>query len=242
MRATVQFADVFRATLGQIARDADIPASTRKVGNGVDHRGTWHEEILNGHRRSVLANQLVPAERNSPGGVEQPFEARYSADMKTTVPSVEGRFRRFPDHCAVTLGTYNQVISGALTRPRVDVVARTLDDGLKLAIEIKSVHEAAGRAMWNRVSDLRSFGVNFHLKFPYAVCGGIIAVPGTMPGESRIPWLIHRLEQVLDRVSGRVDEGAAGQRFGRAPMARTTRASDAAVSSPARRPRCWRRI
>ncbi len=104
-------------------------------------------------------------------------------------------------------------IAGALSRPRVDVSETSLEDGLKLGIEIKTVNEAAGRAMWNRVGDLRSFAVNYHLKFPYAVCGGVITVPDVMPGEPNLGVLIRRVERVLARVNGRPDEGSAPHRL-----------------------------
>jgi hypothetical protein len=104
-------------------------------------------------------------------------------------------------------------IAGALSRPRVDVVEATMEDGLKLGIEIKTVNEAAGRAMWNRVGDLRSFAVNYHLKFPYAVCGGVITVPDRMEGEPNLPRLIQRAALVLSRVNRRPDEGAAPHRL-----------------------------
>jgi hypothetical protein len=104
-------------------------------------------------------------------------------------------------------------IAGALSRPRVDVSETSLEDGLKLGIEIKTVNEAAGRAMWNRVGDLRSFAVNYHLKFPYAVCGGVITVPDAMPGEPNLLGLIRRVERVLARVNGRPDESSAPHRL-----------------------------
>lgn len=50
-------------------------------------------------------------------------------------------------------------------------------DGLRLAIELKPVNLAVGRAIWNRFGDLRTFAVNLHLKFPFAVIGGVLVIP-----------------------------------------------------------------
>jgi hypothetical protein len=50
-------------------------------------------------------------------------------------------------------------------------------DGLRLAVELKPVNLAVGRAIWNRFGDLRTFAVNLHLKFPFAVVGGVLVVP-----------------------------------------------------------------
>jgi hypothetical protein len=44
-------------------------------------------------------------------------------------------------------------------------------------VEIKPVNLAVGRALWNRFGDIRAFAVNIHLKFPFAVVGGVLAVP-----------------------------------------------------------------
>jgi hypothetical protein len=50
-------------------------------------------------------------------------------------------------------------------------------DGLRLAVEIKPINLAVGRAVWNRFGDVRAFAVNIHLKFPFAVVGGVLVIP-----------------------------------------------------------------
>jgi hypothetical protein len=50
-------------------------------------------------------------------------------------------------------------------------------DGLRMAVEIKPVNLAVGRAAWNRFGDIRAFAVNIHLKFPFAVAGGVLVLP-----------------------------------------------------------------
>ena len=90
-------------------------------------------------------------------------------------------------------------------------------DGLKLAVEIKPVHLAVGRAIWNRFGDIRTFAVNVHLKFPFAVVGGILTLPTTERVSSRDDdqWkptthLIERAVNRLMRAGGRQTEGDAG--------------------------------
>lgn len=68
-------------------------------------------------------------------------------------------------------------VAGALRSARADVSESHELDGLRLAIEIKPINLAVGRAIWNRFGDVRAFAVNIHLKFPFAVVGGILAVP-----------------------------------------------------------------
>ena len=68
-------------------------------------------------------------------------------------------------------------VGGGLRSVKADVSEVSGTDGLKLAIEIKPVHLAVGRAIWNRFGDVRTFAVNVHLKFPFAVVGGILTLP-----------------------------------------------------------------
>ena len=68
-------------------------------------------------------------------------------------------------------------VAGALRNARADVSEAHSLDGLRLAVEIKPINLAVGRALWNRFGDIRAFAVNIHLKFPFAVVGGVLAVP-----------------------------------------------------------------
>lgn len=68
-------------------------------------------------------------------------------------------------------------VGGALRSAQADLSEVTHLDGLTLALEIKPVHLAVGRAIWNRFGDIRTFAVNIHLKFPFAVVGGIMTLP-----------------------------------------------------------------
>jgi hypothetical protein len=68
-------------------------------------------------------------------------------------------------------------VAGALRTTNADVSERHELDGLRLAVELKPVNLAVGRAIWNRFGDLRTFAVNIHLKFPFAVVGGVLVIP-----------------------------------------------------------------
>lgn len=70
-----------------------------------------------------------------------------------------------------------QAVSGALRVAQVDLLEFHPLDGLRLAVEIKPVNLAVGRAIWNRFGDVRVTAVNLHLKFPFAVVGGVLAIP-----------------------------------------------------------------
>jgi hypothetical protein len=109
------------------------------------------------------------------------------------------------------------VVSGALRTVNADVSQQHELDGLRLAVEIKPVNLAVGRAIWNRFGDIRTFAVNLHLKFPFAVIGGVLAIPTwevaktKKGGTTRKPTthLIQRAVRRLIRAGGRKTEGDA---------------------------------
>ena len=103
-------------------------------------------------------------------------------------------------------------VGGGLRSAKADVSEVSETDGLKLAIEIKPVHLAIGRAIWNRFGDVRTFAVNIHLKFPFAVVGGIL----TLPTSERV-----RSGQDVDWKSTRHLVARAASRFARAGGRRT---------------------
>lgn len=117
---------------------------------------------------------------------------------------------------AVRARAGERVVSGALRTVNADVSELHALDGLRLAVEIKPVNLAVGRAIWNRFGDIRTFAVNLHLKFPFAVIGGVLAIPTwelakTKGEESRKPTLrlIQRAVGRLVRAGGRKTEGDA---------------------------------
>src|SRR5581483_3625462 len=68
-------------------------------------------------------------------------------------------------------------VSGALRTVKADVAESNALDGLRSAVEIKPVNVAVGRAIRSRFGDIRTFAVNLHLKFPFAVVGGVLVIP-----------------------------------------------------------------
>ncbi|MGH9102638.1 MAG: hypothetical protein ACRDYD_06610 [Acidimicrobiales bacterium] len=107
-------------------------------------------------------------------------------------------------------------VGGGLRTVKADVSEMSVTDGLRLAVEIKPVHLAVGRAIWNRFGDVRTFAVNIHLKFPFAVVGGILTLPTserTRSGNDN-EWkltthLVSRAVGRFVRAGGRQTEGDA---------------------------------
>lgn len=108
-------------------------------------------------------------------------------------------------------------VSGGLREVDADVSESNALDGLRLAVEIKPVNLSVGRAIWNRFGDIRTFAVNLHLKFPFAVVGGVLAIPTYEEGKNAkgepfrrsVTHLISRAVARLSRAGGRQTEGDA---------------------------------
>jgi hypothetical protein len=89
-----------------------------------------------------------------------------AGDLEKRLPALAGR-----------LNTEEQKVAGGLRTTNADVSESHRLDGLRLAVELKPINLAVGRAIWNRFGDIRTFAVNIHLKFPFAVVGGVLVIP-----------------------------------------------------------------
>ena len=87
-------------------------------------------------------------------------------ELEGHLPQLKGR-----------LITDEQKVAGGLRTANADVSESHYLDGLRLAVELKPINLAVGRAIWNRFGDIRTFAVNIHLKFPFAVVGGVLVIP-----------------------------------------------------------------
>jgi hypothetical protein len=107
-------------------------------------------------------------------------------------------------------------IAGALRRQQSDVTELRQADGPRLAIEIKPINLAVGRAIWNRFGDIRTFAVNIHLRFPFCVVGGVLAIPSFEETKNANKTEAPEDENDLIAV---VDENDAAPSKGRKPTA-----------------------
>ncbi|TVQ54484.1 MAG: hypothetical protein EA355_11685 [Rhodobacteraceae bacterium] len=106
------------------------------------------------------------------------------------------------------LVTHERQVAGALRTAKADVSESHELDGLRLAVELKPINLAVGRAIWNRFGDIRTFAVNIHLKFPFAVVGGVLVIPTADAGKSTV-HLIRRAIERFERAGGRRSEADA---------------------------------
>lgn len=130
-----------------------------------------------------------------------------------------------PKKSRTNLGEHK--VSGGLRTGNVDVSETHELDGIRVAIEIKPVNLAVGRAIWNRFGDLRTFAVNIHLKFPFSVLGGILVVPTWEEVGSKAAAKAEQVEEVVEEEGPEnvAAELAAGE--DELPLARTVSAAGA---------------
>ncbi len=108
-------------------------------------------------------------------------------------------------------------VGGGLRAVKADVSEISAADGLKLAVEIKPVHLAIGRAIWNRFGDVRTFAVNIDLKFPFAVVGGILTLPTSERMRSGDDTQWRSTEHLVGRAVGRFTRAGGRRTEGDAP-------------------------
>jgi hypothetical protein len=108
-------------------------------------------------------------------------------------------------------------VGGGLRSVNADLSEMTPENGLTLAVEIKPVHLALGRAMWNRFGDIRSFAVNIHLKFPFAVLGAVSTYPTMERAVSGQDDKWKSTEHLIARAVGRFRKAGGRDREDQAP-------------------------
>ena len=132
-----------------------------------------------------------------------------ATELETRLPNLRGR-----------LATEEKKIAGGLRTANADLSESHPLDGVRLAVELKPINLAVGRAIWNRFGDIRTFAVNIHLKFPFAVVGGVLVIPtyeetGTAEAKEA------ETEEITEpKEADMTDVAEAPIRFGRAPAAR----------------------
>ncbi len=100
-------------------------------------------------------------------------------------------------------------VKGALRAVNADLSTVDPVHGLRLAVEVKPVLLAVGKAVWNRFGDIVTFAVNLHLGSPPAVLGALVPVstweevprPGGRPRDRT--GLVARLAAAFAGIRGR---------------------------------------
>jgi hypothetical protein len=160
----------------------------------------------------AAASEYVRTASNLTQNQKKAAQIRLSAALSL---ALAGEFRaRLPTMRGLRTGELP--VAGALRTANVDLCEFHELDGLRLAVELKPVNLAVGRALWNRFGDIRTVAVNLHLKFPFAVIGGVLAIPtyeeGGPGGNAARRPTTHLIQRAIDRLAragGRLREADA---------------------------------
>jgi hypothetical protein len=106
--------------------------------------------------------EYVRRARTISDGARKTAQGRLSSALGRTLLA-ELR-QRLPDGLTDALAG-EHMVSGALRAAKADVSEMHRLDGLRLAVELKPVNLAVGRAIWNRFGDIRTFAVNLPSSF-----------------------------------------------------------------------------
>ncbi len=114
-------------------------------------------------------------------------------------------------------GRGEREFQGGLGPKRVDVSYSDYRHGLILAVSIKTIcFQPFGKNLKNRFADLCTEAVSLHLRFPYAVMGGLFAFPADAdsdhdPGPARSTF--RRAVRLFATISGRREYTDPAEKF-----------------------------
>lgn len=139
-------------------------------------------------------------------------------DLRVRIEDLnKGRAKKEQIRAFATAYPGERKVGGGLRSVNADLSEMTPENGLTLAIEIKPVHLAVGRAIWNRFGDIRSFAVNIHLKFPFAVVGAVTTYPTKERVTSRNDTKWKSTEHLIARAVARFRKAGGRDREDQAP-------------------------
>lgn len=153
---------------GKSKRKEPIPTGIEAIDRLADLSPCTIQDYVSGVSAYVRESGSLAAGPKKAGQIRLSNAlARALADeVAAGIPSLKGRLK-----------TEEQKVAGGLRVANADVSESHQLDGLRLAVELKPINLAVGRAIWNRFGDIRTFAVNIHLKFPFAVVGGVLVIP-----------------------------------------------------------------
>jgi hypothetical protein len=155
-----------------------VPARRPQHPRPPTQTGLAHVDVLAANEAPALADYITAVSEYVRESPRLSLSAKKTAQIalsKALGRCLKEELEERVPHLDAFAGELN--VAGALRTTRADVSESHPLDGLRLAVEIKPINLAVGRAIWNRFGDIRAFAVNIHLKFPFAVVGGILALP-----------------------------------------------------------------
>jgi len=123
----------------------------------------------------------------------------------------------FPHVKPLRGGPGEKAFQGGLGPKKVDVSYADEQQGLLLAVSIKSINFAPfGKNLKNRFADLCTEAITLHMRFPYSVICALFAFPSASDEditEGRIVSTFQRARQLFATISGRDEYTDPGEKF-----------------------------
>lgn len=164
---------------------------------------------------AVIGNGPLP-----PDSVSQAAKKRQSellSDKLAAEVAAGLRAVGFPGVRPAPGGPGEREFQGGLGPKKVDVSYADEQNGLMLAVSIKSINFAPfGKNLKNRFSDLCTEAISLHMRFPYAVVCALFAFPSGADRDvtpSRPASTFQRAVKLFGTVSGRREYTDPGEKF-----------------------------
>ncbi len=164
---------------------------------------------------AIVANGPLP-----PDSVSQAQKKRYSELLSDRLAGEVAQGLRsvgFPGVRPLPGGPGEREFQGGLGPKKVDVSYADEQNGLMLAVSIKSINFAPfGKNLKNRFSDLCTEAISLHMRFPYSVVCALFAFPGASDRDttpSRRVSTFQRATSLFGTVSGRDEYTDPGEKF-----------------------------
>jgi len=164
---------------------------------------------------AVIENGPLP-----PDSVSQAAKKRQSellSDRLATAVASGLRAAGFPKVRPLPGGPGEREFQGGLGPKKVDVSYADEQNGLMLAVSIKSINFAPfGKNLKNRFSDLCTEAISLHMRFPYAVVCALFAFPSSADRDltpGRPVSTFQRATRLFGTVSGRREYTDPGEKF-----------------------------
>lgn len=150
------------------------------------------QDYINAVSAYVLGHRQIPKGRKKAAQIRLSNQLARALDgeLKRRLPELKG------------VEVKETKVAGGLRTVNADLSQSDKLDGLRLAVEIKPVNLAVGRAIWNRFGDLRAFAVNIHLKFPFCIVGGVLVIPTVEETGTTESKEAEKVEEVLATEEG----------------------------------------
>jgi hypothetical protein len=163
----------------------------------------------------------IAAVQQPPPGASREVSKRYAEQVSYSLArEVANGLRRtgFEPVRPTADGKGEKAFQGGLKAKRIDVSHADERNGLLLAVSIKSIMTRSdfGKNLSNRFADMCTESINMHMRFPYAVIGGLFVFPQAADEDmtkGRKESTFKRATKLFSTITGRKEYTDAPEKF-----------------------------